>query len=88
MAVIRCKYCDAYIDLDWNVEHEDECGFELGILDEDGKEVEFDHPLCPYCKKHDYPLENTYRNGKPVSHCSRCCAEEEDRKPKAGEEES
>jgi hypothetical protein len=39
MACIICKYCDRFIDLDWNVEHEEECGFELGILDEDGKPI-------------------------------------------------
>ncbi len=40
MSVILCKFCDALIDLDWNVEHEDECGFEKGILDEDGNNIE------------------------------------------------
>ena len=28
MSVIYCHRCDRYIDLDWNVEHEDECGAE------------------------------------------------------------
>jgi hypothetical protein len=29
MAVIYCDKCDRYIDLDWNVEHEDECGVDF-----------------------------------------------------------
>ena len=39
MACIMCKYCDRLIDLDWDVEHEEECGFELGVLDEEGNEI-------------------------------------------------
>ena len=31
MACIICQYCDRLIDLDWNVEHEEDCAFEHGI---------------------------------------------------------
>ena len=31
MGVIICRWCDRYIDLDWDVEHEEECAWEKGI---------------------------------------------------------
>jgi len=27
MSIITCQYCDEYIDLDYNSEHEDECEY-------------------------------------------------------------
>ena len=33
MSVIYCQICDRYIDLDWNVEHEEDCAWEHGVED-------------------------------------------------------
>ena len=46
---------------------------------------EDEYSECPCCKKQDYPLERTWKRGKESWACSRCCAEEEDRKPKLAE---
>jgi len=35
MAVMYCEICDRYIDLDYDVEHEEFCAFEHGWVDED-----------------------------------------------------
>ena len=31
MACIYCQICDRYVDLDWDVDHEEECALEHGI---------------------------------------------------------
>jgi len=31
MACIYCQICDRYIDLDWDVDHEEDCAWEHGL---------------------------------------------------------